>query len=100
MTAPVHRPVFIIDSPRRLAPGTSLPAWLDQIVGTYPRRRPGPHAAGKAEVLGDGRLAVTFTEGAQAGREARAFIEDDGLDVTVEGDPPAVAAGMRRSRST
>ncbi len=90
MTATGHRPVFILNSPRRLAPGTTMRVYLDQIVGTYPHRRHGPHTAGKAEVLGDGRLAVTFIEGVQAGRDARAFIEDDGLDVTVEGDPPAV----------
>jgi hypothetical protein len=90
MTATGHRQVIILDSPRRLPPGTSLRVWLDQIVENFGQRRAGPHAVGRAEVMDDGRLAMWFIEGTKAGREARAFVEDDALDVTVEGEPPAV----------
>jgi hypothetical protein len=90
MPSTTNRPVYIIDSPRPLAPGILMPVWLDQIAGPHYRRRRGPHGVGKAEVMDDGRLAVWFTQASDAGRDARALVEDDMIDITVEGDPPEV----------
>ena len=92
MTTTTNRPVYVIDSPRRLAPGTVLRVFLDQVVEGHGRRWPGPHGVGRAEVMDDGRrLAMWLTETSAAGRTARGLVELDALDITVEGDaPPAV----------
>jgi len=83
--------VFLIDSPRRLPPGTVLGVWLEQIVEAHGRRWPGSHGVGRAEVMDDGRLAVWLTEASAAGRTAKGLVEIDALDVTVEGaNPPVV----------
>ena len=83
-------PAFIVDSPSRLAPGSMLPVWLDQTVEVSGRRHPGPHPAGKAEVMADGRLAVRLIEATVAGRTAYGLLEIDALGLTVEGVPPVV----------
>lgn len=91
MTTAAKKPVFLIDSPRRLPLGTVLRVWLDQNVEFYPGKPdPGPHPVGKAEVMDDGRLAVWLIEATTAGRTAKGLVADDILDFVVEGDPPAV----------
>lgn len=90
MPTTTNKPVFILSSSRRLAPGIVLPVRLDLIAGPYYNQRPGPHGVGGAEVMDDGRLAVWITEASYAGRDARALISDDMVDVSVEGEPPVV----------
>ncbi len=90
MATTVNKPVFILESPRRLPPGTVMAVQLDLIAGPYYNPRPGPHGVGRAEVMDDGRLAVWLTEASHAGRDARALISDDMVDVSVEGEPPVV----------
>ena len=85
-----NKPVFVIDSPRRLAAGSLAAVMLDQVVFEYGHRRPGPHGVGKAEVMIDGRLAIWLTENSEAGRTAKAFLADDMIDVVVEGEPPVI----------
>lgn len=61
--------------------------WLDQTVEAFGQRNKGPHSVGKAEALGDGRLALWLTGDTAAGRTARGLLADDMLDVLLEGEP-------------
>lgn len=88
MTAIGRRPVFLVDSPRRLPAGTTMRVLMVQEVEAHGRRSPGPHSVGKAEVLGDGRLSIWITERTAAGRVAKGLLADDVLDAVVEGDDP------------
>jgi hypothetical protein len=59
----------------------------DQIIG----RSAGPHYVGQAQVLDDGRLSIELQQTTEAGRTARAFLEDDIVDVVVlPSNPPVV----------
>ncbi len=78
--------------PRGLTPGIKLRLEIDQIID----RRPGPHRAGRAEVLEDGRLALSFVD-TEAGRTARALVADDILDVVLWGPRPTVRLRVNSS---
>jgi hypothetical protein len=91
MTATFVGSVYLVDSPRRLPAGTLLGVMLDQnVMDRFGRNHPGPHSAGRCEVLADGRLALSLTRYSEAGRTARGLLDIDALDVTVEGDPLVV----------
>jgi len=63
---------------------------MDQnVMDRYGRNRPGPHPVGRAEVLQDGRLAISLIN-IDAGRTAQALLADDLLDAFRWGDRPTI----------
>ena len=63
--------------------GEVLPVSLEQTIsGLSGHPDKGPHPAGKAEILPDGRLRISIVD-TNAGRHAAAMLRDDMIDVVL-----------------
>ena len=83
------RPTFVVTPAGRgrAVIGSSLRVELeDQIIG----RRAGPHFVGNAQVLDDGRLSIALQQTTEAGRTARAFLDDIVDVIVLPSSPPVV----------
>jgi len=74
-----------------LSPGRRHPIVLEQIVDDgVGRRVPGPHTVGWVELTPLGGLRIRLLSTTRAGTTARALLEEELLDVVVEGFPAVV----------
>lgn len=78
--------IFLVTpvNPRRpQKEGETLPLLLEtEVTDEVGRRLAGPHACGRAEILSDGRVAITPSRSA-AGRTAQALLADDIIDAVL-----------------